>query len=116
MDFKHFDDAVIANYAIHEIRTRLGEVASYSPPRLTPEERKKAESMFLAFAIRPFMNDNELIAKSGNDSFNVIRSCVIDNHNSSVDSSSHVYTLLFNVIRNAAPSLEPVSISSIEPP
>jgi len=48
-EFGLFDDAFICNYAVHEIQTRLGECATYNPPRLTPDEQKRAEDLFIRF-------------------------------------------------------------------
>ena len=46
--FGLLDDAFIASFAVHEIRTQLGERAHYSPPKLTSTEQKHAEEMFLS--------------------------------------------------------------------
>lgn len=46
--FGLFDDAFVASYAVHEIRTQLGEMAHYAPPKLTPLEQKHAEELFLS--------------------------------------------------------------------
>jgi len=58
------DDAFISSYAVHEIRVRLGEQAIYNPPRLTKDEQRHAENLFLELAERPISNDQELIEKS----------------------------------------------------
>jgi uncharacterized membrane protein YkvA (DUF1232 family) len=60
------DDAFISGFAVHEIRSRLGEAASYSPPRLNNEEQNAAKEMFQSFLNRPFGDDEELIAESNN--------------------------------------------------
>jgi uncharacterized membrane protein YkvA (DUF1232 family) len=56
------DDAYIAGFAVHEIRTRLGEPATYSPPKLTAAERSDAERLFQAFHNRPRYEDSDLVA------------------------------------------------------
>lgn len=60
-DFGLLDDAFIANYAVHEIRDRLGEQASYCPPRLTREEQERAETQFLDFFDKPLLRDEQLV-------------------------------------------------------
>lgn len=54
------DDAFIASYAVHEIRTRLGDHAVYSPPTLNKEEQELAEQLFLELLERPVMEDTAL--------------------------------------------------------
>lgn len=60
----HLDQAFVCGYAVHEIRTRLGESAIYSPPRLTQAERKRAEDLFLNCLDDPALDDADLIEKS----------------------------------------------------
>lgn len=62
--FGMLDEAFVASYAVHEIRTRLGEPASYTPPRLTETEQDQAESLFLKFVDSPVQDDNQLIANA----------------------------------------------------
>jgi uncharacterized membrane protein YkvA (DUF1232 family) len=54
------DDAFIASYAVHEIRTRLGDHAVYNPPVLHKQEQDVAEQLFLEFLDRPLMEDKSL--------------------------------------------------------
>jgi hypothetical protein len=63
-DMGLLDEAFISSYAVHEIRTRLGEQTIYNPPRLTQDEQKHAESLFLELAEQPLLGDNDLIEKS----------------------------------------------------
>jgi hypothetical protein len=42
-DFGLLDDAFVSSYAVHEIRARLGDSATYNPPRLTRAEQQRAE-------------------------------------------------------------------------
>ncbi len=58
------DDAFICSFAVHEIRARLGEHAIYTPPRLTRDEQKHAENLFLELAESPISSDQHLIDKS----------------------------------------------------
>jgi len=58
------DDAFIVGFAVHEIRSRLGEPTTYSPPRLTPEEQNAAKEMFQSFLNRPLCGDDALIAEA----------------------------------------------------
>lgn len=60
-DFGLLDDAYIASFAVHEIRLRLGEPATYSPPSLRKDEKDRAEQLFLEFIDRPLLDDDELI-------------------------------------------------------
>lgn len=60
------DDAFILGFAVHEIRSRLGETASYSPPRLTTGEQNAAKEMFQSFLERRIGDDETLIAESKN--------------------------------------------------
>lgn len=60
--FGLLDDAFVCNYAVHEIRRRLGEPATYTPPRLTDAERDRAETLFLEFIGEPTFGDAELVA------------------------------------------------------
>ncbi|MCC7083419.1 MAG: hypothetical protein IT427_00250 [Pirellulales bacterium] len=55
------DDAFIASYAVHEIRTRLGDHAVYNPPALNKEEQEVAEQLFLELLERPVMEDGALV-------------------------------------------------------
>ncbi|MBN2384573.1 DrmE family protein [bacterium] len=57
-------DAFITSFAVHEIRVRLDENAIYNPPRLTFEEQKHAENLFLELAEKPISSDQHLIEKS----------------------------------------------------
>lgn len=59
-----FDDAFITSFAVHEIRVRLDEAAIYNPPKLTREEQRHAENLFLELAEKPISNDQYLIDKS----------------------------------------------------
>jgi len=56
--------AFITGYAIHEIRTRLGEPAIYSPPRLAGDEQKRAENLFLDLIDKPSTDDRNLIVRA----------------------------------------------------
>jgi len=58
------DDAFITSFAVHEIRVRLDEQAVYNPPRLSRDEQKHAENLFLELAEKPVSNDQYLIDKS----------------------------------------------------
>lgn len=58
------DDAFISSYAVHEIRIRLGEQSTHNPPRLTRNEQKHAETLFLELAEKPILSDHDLIEKS----------------------------------------------------
>jgi len=60
-EFSLLDDAFVCSYAVHEIRTRLGEPATYSPPRLTKAEQKSAETLFLQFIDESALDDAALI-------------------------------------------------------
>lgn len=62
--FGLLDDAYVTSYAVHEIRARLGEKAQYTPPRLSPSERRRAEDLFLSFHERPLLPDEELVQKA----------------------------------------------------
>jgi uncharacterized membrane protein YkvA (DUF1232 family) len=57
-DFGLVDDAFIANYAVHEVRSLLGERVVYSPPQLTIQEKKKAEAFLLT--LRHSTNENDI--------------------------------------------------------
>jgi uncharacterized membrane protein YkvA (DUF1232 family) len=63
-EFELLVDAFITSYAVHEIRTRLGEQAIYNPPRLTSSEQSRAENLFLEFLEKPFLDDEKLVAES----------------------------------------------------
>lgn len=63
-DLDLLDDAFMAGYAVHEIQTRIDEPAFYSTPRLSKEERQKAENLFLEMTDTPILNDEELILQS----------------------------------------------------
>lgn len=63
-DFGLLDDAFVSSYAVHEIRTRLGDVATYNPPRLTRIEQQKAEKLFLELLEEPQVDDAELIMRA----------------------------------------------------
>lgn len=63
-DFGPFDVAFICNYAVYEIRTRLGESAVYNPPKLTRDEMKRAEELLLEFIDEPIQNNEKLISDS----------------------------------------------------
>ncbi len=56
-EFGLLDEAFVSSYAIHEIRTRLEEPATYNPPRLTEKERHRAENLFLELAEKPSLDD-----------------------------------------------------------
>jgi len=59
-EFGLLDEAFVSSYAIHEIRTRLEEPATYNPPRLTEKEKHRAESLFLEFAENPKQDDVQI--------------------------------------------------------
>jgi uncharacterized membrane protein YkvA (DUF1232 family) len=63
-DFGLLDDAFVSSYALHEIRTRLGEPAAYNPPHLTRAEQQRAENLFLEFVAKPAERDSELISQA----------------------------------------------------
>jgi hypothetical protein len=63
-EFGLLDEALICNYAVHEIRTRLGEREMYNPPRLTQAEQKRAEDFFVKFLGNPPFDNTSLIDKS----------------------------------------------------
>lgn len=63
-EFEFLDDAFICSYALHEIRLRLGDTATYSPPRLTPSEQDKAESLFVSFVENPLLPDERLVEEA----------------------------------------------------
>jgi uncharacterized membrane protein YkvA (DUF1232 family) len=63
-EFGLLDDAFVSSYAVHEIRTRLGEQATYNPPQLTRSEQGRAENLFLEFAEKPFLEDGKLVEES----------------------------------------------------
>lgn len=58
------DDAFVAGYAAHLVREKLGEPARYSPPQLSPEEKAKAEGLFVELLDRSADEDNCLPAKA----------------------------------------------------
>jgi hypothetical protein len=60
-DFGLLDEAFVCNYALHEIRLRLGEPATYNPPHLTRDEQNRAETLFLHFIDEPILPDERLI-------------------------------------------------------
>ena len=72
-EFGLLDKAFIAGYALHEIRQSLGEVASYNPPRLTHDEQRQAEGLFLDFISSPLLSDPLLISQSKEVSQQVTR-------------------------------------------
>lgn len=63
-EFGLLDKAFIASYALHEIRQSLGEIASYNPPRLTHDEQRRAEGLFLDFINSPLLPDTLLISQA----------------------------------------------------
>jgi len=63
-DFGLLDDAFVTSYAVHEIRTRLGDPATYNPPRLTPAEQQRAENLFLELVDKPVLEDSQLISEA----------------------------------------------------
>lgn len=58
------DDAFVAGYAAHLVREKLGEPARYSPPQLSPEEKVKAEGLFVELLDRSADEDDCLPAKA----------------------------------------------------
>jgi len=62
--FGLLDDAFIANYAVYEIRSRLGEQGRYSPPQLSPAERAEAEKLFTDLFGVVTGSDEELIGNA----------------------------------------------------
>ncbi|MBU1318486.1 MAG: DrmE family protein [candidate division Zixibacteria bacterium] len=58
------DEAFMSSYAVHEIRTRLDEQSTYNPPRLTQDEQRHAENLFLEFAEQHVLSDDDLIEQS----------------------------------------------------
>jgi len=73
--FGLLDDAFVCNYAVHEIRRRLGQPAAYVPPRLNDSERNRAENLFLEFIGQPTVGGAELVAavKRTTDSWGNLR-------------------------------------------
>jgi hypothetical protein len=63
-DFGLLDDAFVTSYAVHEIRTRLGDPATYTPPRLTRAEQERAEALFLELVEKPAEEDAKLISEA----------------------------------------------------
>ena len=63
-DFENVDIFYVCKYAVNEIRHRLGENASFNPPRLTKKEQKKAEDIFLQCLDNSKFEDVELISKA----------------------------------------------------
>jgi hypothetical protein len=63
-EFALLGHAFICSYAVHEIQTRLGERATYNPPRLTATEQKRAEDLFIKCFDNPDFHDTILIDKS----------------------------------------------------
>lgn len=57
-------NAFVANYALHEIRTRLGSRPTYNPPRPSVNEQRYAETLFLQWAEKPLAPDEELAVRS----------------------------------------------------
>jgi uncharacterized membrane protein YkvA (DUF1232 family) len=62
--FNLLDDAFICGYAVHEIRTRLGDTAVYSLPKLTKQEQKRAEDLFVKFLDFRQVDDFQLISSA----------------------------------------------------
>jgi uncharacterized membrane protein YkvA (DUF1232 family) len=58
------DDAFVAGYAAHLVRETLREPARYSPPQLSPEEKAKAEGLFVELLDRSADEDDCLPAKA----------------------------------------------------
>jgi uncharacterized membrane protein YkvA (DUF1232 family) len=58
------DEAFVCNYAVYEIRTRLGQPAIYNPPKLTQDEMKIAEGLLLGFIDSPLLSDDKLVETS----------------------------------------------------
>lgn len=56
--------AFVASYSVYEIRARLGEMATYNPPRLMGAEKEQAENLFLDFIDQPFLTDEELVTQA----------------------------------------------------
>lgn len=63
-DFGLLDEAFVSSYAVHEIRTRLGQSAAYNPPSLRSDEQNLAETQFLEFLDRRILPDSELIERA----------------------------------------------------
>ena len=63
-DFGLIDVAFVTSYAVHEIRTRLGEPAIYNPPRLNRSEQERAETLFLKLRIVQRLQDDELVKQA----------------------------------------------------
>ncbi len=63
-EFRLLNVSFLCGYAVHEIRTHLGEPATYSPPKLTKNEQKQAETLFLRGLEDPCLQDGALIEKS----------------------------------------------------
>ncbi|MBI2478266.1 MAG: hypothetical protein HYV60_06375 [Planctomycetia bacterium] len=56
------DEAFVCNYAVHEIKRRLGEPAAYAPPRLEKSERTRAENLFVEFLGQCSDTDADLVS------------------------------------------------------
>jgi hypothetical protein len=63
-DFGLIDVAFVTRYAVHEIRTRLGEPAVYNPPRLNRSEQEHAETLFLKLLEGPTLHDDQLVKQA----------------------------------------------------
>jgi len=63
-EFSLLNDSFICNYAVHEIKKRLGEQAIFSPIKLTQAEQQKAENLFLEFVDSPTLEKSILIERS----------------------------------------------------
>lgn len=61
--FSHLGNAFVCRYAVHEVRCRLGEDATFSFPRLTAEERSSAEALFLELVAEHGVDDVDLMSK-----------------------------------------------------
>lgn len=60
--FRLIDDAFVCNFAVHEIRTRLGDTQRYSPPQLAPDEMARAEHLFLELLSPRHLIESDLIS------------------------------------------------------
>lgn len=56
--------AFICSYAVHEIRTRLGDSATYNLPKLTSTEQKYAEDIFTNCLENSLLSDSALVENS----------------------------------------------------
>jgi hypothetical protein len=64
VDLGRLGEAFVCAYAAYEVRSRIGERATWKPFKLTHDEKQRAAAMLLQFAKTPLMEDAALILKS----------------------------------------------------